>query len=166
VNRVALDAERLDEYLARLFGAPVEVVARRPLGGKAVDDPKALGYGTPFEVECRVEGRTRKVVVSRTRPAQGFGHDYPADRAWQALYGHDAYNNFPRHVRSLDVGFVRASGEMVSAADAVRLKPQMRADRDGDPNLATDTHFQNFLRCEFSRQITPFAVLRVLHPPT
>jgi hypothetical protein len=58
-------------------------------------------------------------VVSRTRPAQGFGHDYPADRAWQALYGHGAYNNFPRHVRSLDVGFVRASGEMVSAADAV-----------------------------------------------
>jgi len=119
VNSVVLEAERLDEYLTRLFGAPVEVVARRSLGGQAVDDPKALGYGTPFEVECRVEGRTRKVVVSRTRPAQGFGHDYPADRAWQALYGHDAYNNFPRHVRSLDVGFVRASGEMVSAADAV-----------------------------------------------
>ena len=119
MSTVALDAERLDEYLTRLFGAPVEIVARRSLGGRAVADPKELGYGTPFEVECRVEGRTRKVVVSRTRPAQGFGHDYPADRAWQALYGHGAYNDFPRHVRSLDVGFVRASGEMVSAADAV-----------------------------------------------
>ena len=57
----------------------------------------------------------------RTRPAQGFGHDYPADRAWQALYGHAAYNSFPRHVRSLDVGFMRASGELVSAGDATEF---------------------------------------------
>jgi hypothetical protein len=59
--------------------------------------------------------------VSRTRPAQGFGHDYPADRAWQALYGHEAYNSFPRHVKSVDVGFARQSGELVSAADAAEF---------------------------------------------
>jgi Ser/Thr protein kinase RdoA (MazF antagonist) len=57
--------------------------------------------------------------VSRTRPASGFGHDYAADRAWQALYGHDAYNDFPRHARSADVGFIRADGELVSATEAV-----------------------------------------------
>jgi hypothetical protein len=119
VTTLALDAARLDDYLTRVFGGRVEVVAVRSLGGETIDDPKAFGYGTPFEVECRVDGSVRKVVVSRTRPAQGFGHDYPADRAWQALYGHAAYNDFPRHVRSLDVGFVRASGEMVSVADAV-----------------------------------------------
>ena len=67
-------------------------------------------------------GRAAPVfVVSRTRPAQGFGHDYPADRAWQAIYGHAAYNTFPRHVRSLDVGFVRESGELVSAGDAAEF---------------------------------------------
>jgi Phosphotransferase enzyme family len=59
--------------------------------------------------------------VSRTRPAQGFGHDYPADRAWQALYGHAAYNSFPRHVRSLDVGFLSDSGSLVSAAGAAEF---------------------------------------------
>ncbi len=119
MTSLAVETARLDEYLARVFGEPVEVVALRSIGGGVVGDPKGFGYGTPFEVECRVGGRPRALVVSRTRPAQGFGHDYPADRAWQALYGHTAYNDFPHHVRSLDVGFVRASGEMVSAADAV-----------------------------------------------
>jgi Ser/Thr protein kinase RdoA (MazF antagonist) len=106
-------------YLTAVLGADVHVVTMRPLGGpEPSDDPKQFGYGVPFEVECRVAGATRRFVVSRTRPAQGFGHDYPADRAWQALYGHQAYNSFPRHVRSIDVGFVRTSGELVSAADA------------------------------------------------
>ena len=116
---LALDTARLDEYLASLFGEPVEIVALRSLGGEVLDDPKGFGYGKPFEIECRVAGRPRQLVVSRTRPAQGFSHDYPADRAWQALYGHAAYNDFPRHVRSLDVGFLRPSGELVSAADAI-----------------------------------------------
>lgn len=111
--------EALAVYLARAFGGPVEILAVRSLGGGEAADPKGLGYGVPFEVECVAGGRLRSVVVSRTRPVQGFGHDYPADRAWQAIYAHAAYNTFPRHVRSLDVGFVRASGELVSAGDAL-----------------------------------------------
>jgi hypothetical protein len=120
---VRLDAATVAPYLAGVLGAPVEILALRPL--KAADgeahDPKGFGYGVPFEVECLVGGRPRHLVVSRTRPAQGFGHDYPADRAWQALYGHVAYNSFPRHARSLDVGFVRASGAVVSAGDATEF---------------------------------------------
>lgn len=113
----------LAAYLGGLFGAPVEVVALRPLGGPegAAADPKGFGYGVPFEVECTVNGARRNLVVSRTRVAQGFGHDYPADRAWQALYAHTAYNTFPSHVRSLDVGFIRKSGALVSAGDATEF---------------------------------------------
>jgi phosphotransferase family enzyme len=110
----------LAAYLTRLLGSPVEVLGLRSLGdGGSPADPKGLGYGVPFEVECVADGRLRSYVVSRTRPVQGFGHDYPADRAWQAIYAHGAYNTFPRHVRSLDVGFVRESGELVSAGGAV-----------------------------------------------
>jgi hypothetical protein len=110
----------LAEYLSGVFGSRVEVVALRPLGepDAAGKDPKGFGYGVPFEIECVVGGSSRSLVVSRTRVAQGFGHDYPADRAWQALYGHTAYNGFPSHVRSLDVGFMRESGALVSAGDA------------------------------------------------
>jgi phosphotransferase family enzyme len=115
----APEMPRLGPYLAGVLGDTTEVVAVRPLGGPAADDPKGFGYGLPLEVECRTRGRSCAFVVSRTRPAQGFGHDYPADRAWQAIYGHSAYNDFPRHVRSADVGFIRSSGEMVSAADAL-----------------------------------------------
>jgi Phosphotransferase enzyme family len=115
--------EALARYLAGVFGGAVEILALRPLREKdtGAQDPKGFGYGVPFEVECVVDGRPRSLVVSRTRPAQGFGHDYPADRAWQALYAHTAYNGFPNHARSLDVGIVRASGELTSVADATEF---------------------------------------------
>jgi len=120
-HRPAISHDALRVYLARVLGGPVEVVATRPLGGAGTGDPKGFGYGTPFEVECRLPSGRRSFVVSRTRPAQGFGHDYPADRAWQALYAHLAYNDFPRHVRSVDVGIVRASGALESVADATEF---------------------------------------------
>ena len=119
-----LDAGQLAAYLSAVCRRRVEVVSLRrlkPSEAESSDDPKGFGYGVPLEAECRMDGETRRFVVSRTRPTQGFGHDYPADRAWQAIYGHTAYNDFPRHVRSLDVGFVRASGDLVSAADAVEF---------------------------------------------
>jgi hypothetical protein len=100
----------------------VDVLALRPLGGKEeAGDVKAYGYGVPFEVECSVGGVIRAYVVSRTRPVKGFSHDYPADRAWQAIYGHEAYNGFPRHVKSVDLGIVRGSGELASVADATEF---------------------------------------------
>ena len=113
----------LTTYLASVFGGPVEVLGLRPLGGPDADgkDPKAFGYGVPFEVECVVGGTVRSLVMARTRVVHGFGHDYPADRAWQALFGHVAYNSFPAHVRSLDVGFARPSGALVSAGDATEF---------------------------------------------
>jgi Phosphotransferase enzyme family len=119
---VDISQDKLAEYLQTVLGSGVEILGLRALGGDGNGaDPKALGYGAPFEIECIVDGDRRSYVVSRTRPTRGYGHDYPADRAWQALYGHAAYNSFPRHVRSLDVGFVRASGEMVRAGDATQF---------------------------------------------
>jgi hypothetical protein len=116
-----VDAVR--DYLTTTLGTDtVDLIAMRQLGAREGDiDAKGFGYGVPVEIECRVDGALRRFVVSRTHPAHGFGHDYAADRAWQALYGHAAYNSFPSHVRSLDVGFVRASGELVSTADATEF---------------------------------------------
>src|SRR5215831_16279028 len=116
-----LDRQAVSSYLATVFGRPVELLALRPLKDAhdaAAEDPKGFGYGGPLEVECVVDGALHRLVISRTRPTQGFGHDYPADRAWQALYGHHAYNEFPRHVRSVDVASVRDTGEIVSVANA------------------------------------------------
>jgi hypothetical protein len=122
----------LTAYLEKLFGRPVEVEGVHPLGEAHGEDVKGFGYGVPLAVRCRVGGETREIVVARSRTVQGFGHDYPADRAWQALYAHVAYNGFPRHVRSLDVGFRRASGELVSAGDAAEFF-QVVEKADGEP---------------------------------
>jgi aminoglycoside phosphotransferase (APT) family kinase protein len=116
-----MDLAALAPYLERLFGRRVEVLGVTALGETQAADVKGFGYGVPLAVRCRVGDATRDLVVARTKPVQGFGHDYPADRAWQALYAHVAYNDFPRHVRSLDVGFRRASGELVSAGDATEF---------------------------------------------
>jgi hypothetical protein len=118
-----IERDRLAQYLTHVLGAQVEVLDLRPLKAETdeADDPKGFGYGVPLELECAVGGVTRSLVVSRTRPAHGFGHDYPADRAWQALYGHAAYNSFPRHAKSVDVGIVRDSGELESVADATEF---------------------------------------------
>ena len=108
-------------YLEGIFRQPVEVLDVEPFGGAERDDVKGFGYGGPLRVRCRVGATPRELVVARTRPVSGFGHDYPADRAWQALFSHGAYNTFPRHAKSLDVGCVRASGELVSVADTVEF---------------------------------------------
>jgi aminoglycoside phosphotransferase (APT) family kinase protein len=119
---IDISRDELGGYLRAVLGKPVDILGLRALGGDGNGaDPKALGYGAPFEIDCVVDDVRRSYVLSRTRPARGYGHDYPADRAWQALYGHTAYNTFPRHVRSVDVGFARASGELVSAGDATQF---------------------------------------------
>lgn len=112
-------ASALAPYLAEVLGARVDDVSVRPLGGGEGDDVKGFGYGVPLAVRCRANGRVRDVVIARTRPVAGFGHDYPADRAWQAIFSHAAYNSFPCHARSLDVGCVRPGGALVSVGDAV-----------------------------------------------
>src|SRR5262245_9829319 len=118
-----ISREALSSYLASVLGGPVEILGLRPLGEKddAAGDPKGFGYGVPFEVECVSGGRVRSLVVSRTRPVQGFGHGYPAHRALQGACGHTAYNSFPRHARSVDVGIVRASGDLGSVADVTEF---------------------------------------------
>ena len=120
-DRHAMLASAVAPYLQQVLGAPVTEVSVRPLGGDDGADVKGFGYGGPLEVRCRVGATTHALVIARTRPVAGFGHDYPADRAWQALFSHPAYNSFPRHARSLDVGCTVASGQMVSLGDAVEF---------------------------------------------
>ena len=115
-----LDAA-LGRYLGEVFRRRVEVLAVRPLGDEDAGDVKGFGYGVPLAVTCSIDGERRELVVARSRPVSGFGHDYPADRAWQALFSHAAYNSFPRHARSLDVGCALGSGELRSLGNSVEF---------------------------------------------
>jgi hypothetical protein len=106
----------LTEYLARVHGARVEKLRVTPMGGGRQGD-KGYGYGVPLRVDYELDGKPRRAVLESVR-AGPFGHEHRADRAQLLLWAHDAFNRLPKHVKSLDVGAVRAGGELLKLGDA------------------------------------------------
>lgn len=114
----ALKTEELERYLRSLWGPGARVLRCVPIGKAAAPtEAKGFGYGVPIRIDADVEGRRRSVVLETMSP-NAFGHEHRADRAQSILWSHSAYNELPRHVRSLDVGANRLSGEIVSLGDA------------------------------------------------
>jgi len=112
------------EHLARLFpGHHIEgVEPLAPDSGATMDSTtKSIGYGAPVRITLADDhGQTRRVVW-RVSSSNEFGHDRRADRAAQALLAFDDFAAIPRHIAALDVGAIRASGELVSLRDAGEL---------------------------------------------
>lgn len=106
----------LQPYLEALHGAAVQAVQVSALGGGAPGD-KGYGYGIPLRVDYRLAGEVRSAVLETVR-AGPFGHEHLSDRAQALLWAHDAFARLPRHVRSLDVGAVRADGTLVALGTA------------------------------------------------
>jgi aminoglycoside phosphotransferase (APT) family kinase protein len=111
--------EALQGYLTMVHGRPVRAVRVTPLGGGRQGD-KGYGYGIPLRVDYELDGAPRRAVVESVRPGP-FGHEHMADRAQLMLWAHHAFGALPRHVASLDVGAVRASGELVPLGNAEEL---------------------------------------------
>jgi len=109
----------LAAYLARVHGGRVDKVRVTPLGGGRQGD-KGYGYGVPLRLDYEVEGKPRRAVLESVR-AGPFGHEHMADRAQLLLWAHDAFNRLPKHVVSLDVGAVRARGELEPLGNAEEL---------------------------------------------
>jgi hypothetical protein len=108
--------QALATYLGALHGEPARNVRVAPLGGGRQGD-KGYGYGIPLRVEYELNGAARRGVIETVRPGP-FGHEHMADRAQLMLWAHSAFGRLPRHVLSLDVGAVRAGGELVPLGDA------------------------------------------------
>ena len=106
----------VSRYLSRLHHAVVTSVRVTPMGGGR-QGAKGYGYGIPLRVDYEVDGIARSAVLESVRPGP-FGHEHMADRAQSLLWAHDAFRRLPRHVASLDVGAVRAGGELVPLGDA------------------------------------------------
>jgi hypothetical protein len=110
--------EAVRRYLERLLAKPVRILSmeghnKQELAG----DLKAFGYGTPVFIEYESDGKPGNAVLETMLPSP-FGHDHFSDRAQSILWEHSAFNNLPRHVRSLDSGAFLHSGEIVSTGDA------------------------------------------------
>ena len=111
--------QAVEAYLQRVHGRPARAVRITPLGGGRQGD-KGYGYGIPLRVDYELDGVPRRAVIESVRPGP-FGHEHMADRAQLMLWAHHAFGALPRHVASLDVGAVRASGELVPLGNAEEL---------------------------------------------
>lgn len=105
-------------YLESLYGKPVHLIS---MSGENHDEAgrelKAFGYGSPLFLEYEVAGELKKAVLETMSPSS-FGHDHFSDRAQAILWEHSAFNNLPKHVRSLDSGAILDSGRMISTGKA------------------------------------------------
>jgi hypothetical protein len=66
---------------------------------------KKLGsgvQGSGFLIDMKTAGGEKTYVI-KTLQAEGFGHDYPSDRAGVFLLDLDEYGNLPKHVNAVDV---------------------------------------------------------------
>jgi len=112
-------APKLREHLGRLF-PDHRVIAIEPLGpdpGGDGSSAKAAGYGEPVKIVLATPAGERRELVWRVAGANEFGHDRRADRAAVTLLAFDDFPRIPQHVHALDVGAVRASGELASLRD-------------------------------------------------
>lgn len=69
--------------------------------------------GSGFLAEIDIEGDRRSYVIKNLIP-EGFGHDYPSDRAGVFLLDLDEYRNLPKHVKAVDVLAEMADGSVRS----------------------------------------------------
>jgi hypothetical protein len=132
----ALKTTELERYLKSLWGPSTRIVRCVPIGKAAPSgDAKGFGYGVPLRIDAEVDGKTRSVVLE-TMSRNSFGHEHRSDRAQALLWSHSAYNDLPRHARSIDVGATRLSGDLVSLGDADEFFILM--DFVGGESYATD----------------------------
>lgn len=110
---------RLREHLARLYPG-WRVAAIEPLAadtGATRGTKKTLGYGLPARVRLVDDSGAERWLVWRVASANEFGHDRRADRAGNTLLAFDDFTRVPQHIAAVDVGAIRASGELVSLRD-------------------------------------------------
>jgi len=116
---LTLRVDKLANYLSSVYGTDVVIGFVGELGKKKARpsrELKGFGYGVPYIIEFMV-GREKKSVVLETMRPGGFGHDHFSDRAQVLIWQHSAFNSFPRHARSVDVGAFTRDGGLKSVGD-------------------------------------------------
>lgn len=97
-------------------GATIERVTALEDDESSGDAMKALGYGRPLRIELAAGAHHHTLVFHTARP-DDFGHDRRADRIGNLVLAYDTFGKLPHHVAAIDVGTVRADGQLVSVAN-------------------------------------------------
>ena len=105
--------EELEHYLTALLGRPARIARIERLG--EAEGGKGFGYGALLRIS--LEDGLPDLVLHRAG-TRCFGHDTPADRAYDSLLAYETYGALPGHVPAIDVGSFDAAGRMTSLRDA------------------------------------------------
>jgi len=85
---------------------------------------KKLGYGTPYlivyqETSGKKKSKDKKAILATMRVANGFGHDYRADRIDNLVLSFDTWNSLPQHCQVRDLGaFRKNDSSMISLGNS------------------------------------------------
>ena len=112
-----LNREEIERYMKTVMGADTRILNLKLLGESEDADIKAYGYGSPLQIDYECNGKKHRAVLHTISPGP-FGHEHMSDRAQMLLWDHKTFNSLPRHVRSIDAGAFRRSGNAVSLGDA------------------------------------------------
>lgn len=105
--------EEIEHHLTELLGRPARIAYAERLD--RTEGGKGFGYGALLRLT--LVGEDRDLVLHRAG-TRCFGHDTPADRAYDSLLAFESYGSLPRHVRAVDVGAIDAAGRMTSLRTA------------------------------------------------
>jgi len=111
--KISLDS--LKKYIKSIFGESCSLLRVSTLAGAVYEEGeiKGYGYGEPLLLEVKCNDKIRKYVLNTMR-YDHFGHEYMSDRAGILIWNHIAYNKLPRHVKSIDLGYIDKDGNIYS----------------------------------------------------
>ena len=108
-------------YLETQFDSKTKIEYIGPLSEKQKtheghEELKEFGYGKNILVKAIVNGKRRSYIMA-TLKENIFGHENFYDRAKSLLFAYSAYNDLPKHVKSIDLGVYTKRDKIKSIGD-------------------------------------------------
>ena len=96
---IEIKKEALKDYLSGIFGSEIKIKNIQKLGEGF--------HGIGFSIYTLDKDGKEKRYFMKTLRGEGFGHDYPSDRANVLIRALLDYNLLPKHVKAIDVGSIK-----------------------------------------------------------
>ena len=103
---IEIKKEALKDYLSGIFGSEIKIKNIQKLGEGF--------HGIGFSIDTLDKDGKEKRYFMKTLRGEGFGHDYPSDRANVLIKALLDYNLLPKHVKAIDVGSIQEKGKLLS----------------------------------------------------
>ncbi len=103
-----IEDSKLKTYLSNLLGSDIKIKSVERLGEGF--------HGAAFSIAVIDKGKEKRYFL-KTLHEQGFGHEYPADRANVVIRAMMDHNLLPNHVKVLNAGSIQKNGSLLSLGE-------------------------------------------------